>query len=101
MRYALGKHKKQKSKESLLVRKMEEFHYEEVPLAEMTLEDGVLRFPCPCGDLFELLLEDFIAGKDVAQCPTCSLTIKVLFSAEERRNFLASSGTGATCIAAA
>ncbi|KPA74053.1 hypothetical protein ABB37_09358 [Leptomonas pyrrhocoris] len=80
---------------------MEEFHYEEVQLSEMTLEDGVLRFPCPCGDLFELLLEDFIAGKDVAQCPTCSLTIKVLFSAEEKHCFLASSRTGATCVAVA
>ncbi|KAK7197700.1 CSL zinc finger containing protein [Novymonas esmeraldas] len=80
---------------------MEEFHYEEVQLSEMTLEDGVLRFPCPCGDLFELLLEDFIAGNDVAQCPTCSLTVKVLFTPEEKRHFLAQSSAGAVCAVAA
>ncbi|KAG5502044.1 hypothetical protein JKF63_04321 [Porcisia hertigi] len=80
---------------------MEEFHYEEVQLADMTLEDGVLRFPCPCGDLFELSLEDFIAGKDVAQCPTCSLTIKVLFTKEEKQCFLVlNSGFAASVVAA-
>lgn len=82
-------------------REMEEFHYEEVQLSEMTLEDGVLRFPCPCGDLFELLLEDFISGSDVAQCPTCSLTIKVLFSKEEKNHFLALNTVGDVCAAAA
>lgn len=80
---------------------MEEFHYEEVQLSEMTLEDGVLRFPCPCGDLFELLLEDFIAGNDVAQCPTCSLTVKVLFTKEEKSSFLPVNGAGVTCAVAA
>ncbi|CAJ1027437.1 CSL zinc finger containing protein, putative [Leishmania lindenbergi] len=80
---------------------MEEFHYEEVQLSEMTLEDGVLRFPCPCGDLFELLLEDFFAGNDVAQCPTCSLTIKVLFTKEEKSYFLAQNKVDAVCAVAA
>ncbi|KAG5499716.1 hypothetical protein JIQ42_05197 [Leishmania sp. Namibia] len=80
---------------------MEEFHYEEVQLSEMTLEDGMLRFPCPCGDLFELLLQDFIAGRDVAQCPTCSLTIKVLFTKDEKNDFLARNSVNAVCAVAA
>ncbi|KAG5502320.1 hypothetical protein GH5_05295 [Leishmania sp. Ghana 2012 LV757] len=80
---------------------MEEFHYEEVQLSEMTLEDGMLRFPCPCGDLFELLLQDFIAGSDVAQCPTCSLTIKVIFTKDEKNDFLARNSVTAFCAVAA
>lgn len=68
---------------SLYVNTMDEFHYEEVQLSEMMVDGDVLRFPCPCGDLFELSIEDFFSGVDVAQCPTCSLTIKVLFTERE------------------
>lgn len=67
---------------------MDQFHYEEVALGEMLLEEGVLRYPCPCGDLFELSLEEFASGADVAQCPTCSLTIHIVATAEERAGFL-------------
>jgi len=80
---------------------MEDFHYEEVQLSEMELVDGVLRFPCPCGDLFELALHDFIAGRNVAQCPTCSLTVKILCSAEERQEFIGRSRSAATCVVSA
>lgn len=75
---------------------MEAFHYEEVSITEMTVEGGKLTFPCPCGDIFELRLEDLAAGADVAQCPTCSLTLKVLFTAEERQRILSRSETALT-----
>lgn len=67
-----------------------EFHYEEVSLADMIVADEKdrLLFPCPCGDLFEISLDDFSKGGDVAQCPTCSLTIKVIFTVEEKEAFL-------------
>lgn len=66
------------------------YEYEEVPLCELTfdLAEQKLRYPCPCGDLFEMLLADLIGGKDIAQCPTCSLTIKVLYNESERLAFL-------------
>lgn len=81
---------------------MDSYHYEEVELSEMTVEDGKLRFPCPCGDLFELGLEEFAAGADIAQCPTCSLTIKILCSAAERAAFLSQLRSGsATCAVSA
>ena len=63
------------------------YHYDEVRLDEMEVDGEVLRHPCPCGDLFEMLLEDLAKGSDTAQCPTCSLTCKVLFTAEERSAF--------------
>ena len=69
---------------------MEHSHYEEVSLSEMTLsEDGAtLIYPCPCGDTFELDLAEFAAGSNIAQCPTCSLTILVVATVEERKLFL-------------
>ena len=65
-------------------------HYEEVSLAEMELSDdgATLLYPCPCGDTFELALSEFAEGADVAQCPTCSLTIQIKVSDDERRAFL-------------
>lgn len=67
-----------------------EFHYEEVPLADMIIseEKDRLLFPCPCGDLFEISLESFSKGGDIAQCPVCSLTIKIIFTADEKEAFL-------------
>eukprot|EP00796_Vickermania_ingenoplastis_P004015 gene4015-2869_t len=55
-----------------------DFHYEEVKLEDMIVaeEKNRLLYPCPCGDLFELFLDDFRKGGDVATCPTCSLTIR-------------------------
>lgn len=70
------------------------YEYEEVQLAELTYDgsDRKLRYPCPCGDLFEMQLDDLLSGKDIAQCPTCSLTIKVLYSSDDRDAFLAKHG---------
>lgn len=65
-------------------------HYEEIPFADMELSDDgtTLVYPCPCGDTFELALARFAEGADVAQCPTCSLTIQILVTDEERKAFL-------------
>lgn len=73
---------------------MDEFHYEEVALSDMVVEDNVLLYPCPCGDLFELDMDEFIAGANVAQCPTCSLTVRIIASAEERARFIAAFNGG-------
>jgi diphthamide biosynthesis protein 3 len=53
-------------------------HYESVNVLEMELEGDILTYPCPCGDIFELTVEAFLGGNNVAQCPTCSLTIQVI-----------------------
>lgn len=67
---------------------MDTFHYEEVHVSEMIIQDDKLIYPCPCGDVFELSVEDFKNGTDVAQCPTCSLTIKIVYVDGERDRFL-------------
>ncbi|CAM9223342.1 unnamed protein product [Discosporangium mesarthrocarpum] len=55
--------------------------YEEVPLVDMEYEDDVQMYfyECPCGDRFEISLEDLYDGEDIALCPSCTLRIKVLF----------------------
>lgn len=55
--------------------------YEEVALAEMTFEESeqMYYYECPCGDKFEISLEDLYDGEDIAPCPSCTLQIKVLF----------------------
>jgi diphthamide biosynthesis protein 3 len=59
--------------------------YEEVPLAKMTFneEEQLYTYSCPCGDVFEISLEELHDGEDVAPCPSCSLKIRVLFEESE------------------
>lgn len=55
--------------------------YEEVKLEEMTYdaEAQLYQYSCPCGDLFEIGLEDLWDGEDIALCPSCSLKLRVLY----------------------
>ncbi|CAM9793403.1 unnamed protein product [Phaeothamnion confervicola] len=55
--------------------------YEEVQLREMDWdEDAQMYFyTCPCGDKFEISLEDLYDGEDIAPCPSCTLRLRVLF----------------------
>ena len=56
--------------------------YEEVKLQDMTYNENeeLYQYTCPCGDLFEIGLEDLWDGEDIALCPSCSLKLKVLFT---------------------
>ena len=40
---------------------------------------GLYHYPCPCGDRFEIYVDDMRDGTDIAICPGCSLTIRVIF----------------------
>ncbi|CAM9332562.1 unnamed protein product [Ectocarpus sp. 12 AP-2014] len=59
--------------------------YEEVGLDEMMYNDSeqMYYYECPCGDKFEISLEDLYDGEDIAPCPSCTLQIKVLFEESE------------------
>ncbi|KAI9865523.1 MAG: Diphthamide biosynthesis protein 3 [Vezdaea acicularis] len=60
-------------------------YYDEIEIEDMTF-DSVLQlyhFPCPCGDRFEISIEDLKDGEDVAICPSCSLMIKVIFEVSD------------------
>lgn len=55
--------------------------YDEVELEDLTFHPELLlyTYPCPCGDQFEICLSDMRDGEEVAICPSCSLTIRVIF----------------------
>jgi diphthamide biosynthesis protein 3 len=83
--------------------------YEEVALSDMTYDpaEQLYTYLCPCGDLFEISLEDLHDGEDIAPCPSCTLKIRVLYSfealpplaGEEDGPASAAGGAGSTAVA--
>ncbi|RLN66222.1 hypothetical protein BBJ28_00016206 [Nothophytophthora sp. Chile5] len=59
--------------------------YDEVEIEDMEFnaEEQAYYYPCPCGDKFVIALEDLYDGEDIASCPSCSLTIRVVFDEDE------------------
>lgn len=56
--------------------------YDEVEIEDMTFDAarGLYHHPCPCGDRFEIALEDLLdEANDIAVCPSCSLMIRVIY----------------------
>lgn len=39
----------------------------------------IYTYPCPCGDKFEISIDDLRDGEEIAVCPSCSLMIRVIF----------------------
>ena len=48
---------------------LEDFEYDE--------DEETYYYPCPCGDRFAITKEDLEAGEEIAECPSCSLIVKV------------------------
>jgi diphthamide biosynthesis protein 3 len=59
--------------------------YEEVEIEDMTYDekDFSYTYPCPCGDLFRITLEELYDGEDIAKCPSCTLRIMVIYDEED------------------
>lgn len=59
--------------------------YDEVDIEEMEYDpvNEVFTYPCPCGDRFEIYLEELYNGEEIATCPSCSLIIKVNYVQED------------------
>jgi diphthamide biosynthesis protein 3 len=60
---------------------MAENIYDEIEIEDMTYDAtiGIYHYPCPCGDRFEITLDDLRDKEDIAVCPSCSLMIRVIF----------------------
>ena len=58
--------------------------YEEVQLSDMRFDEDqqTYFYECPCGDLFEIALEELHDGEDIALCPSCSLKLRVHYDEE-------------------
>lgn len=55
--------------------------YDEIEIEDMTFDDALQSYfyPCPCGDKFQIALDDLRDEQDIAVCPSCSLMIRVIF----------------------
>ncbi|KAL5460476.1 hypothetical protein EMCRGX_G033927 [Ephydatia muelleri] len=63
---------------------MSVFHDEvEIEDFEYDSETESYYYPCPCGDQFRISVEDLENGESVAQCPSCSLIVKVIYNLED------------------
>ncbi|KAI3386512.1 hypothetical protein SNEBB_001926 [Seison nebaliae] len=60
---------------------MVRFIHDEVEIEDMELDNErqIYTYPCPCGDIFEITVEELKNGEDIARCPSCSLIIKVIY----------------------
>ena len=55
--------------------------YDTIEIEDLDFEKSnkTFYYPCPCGDKFAITLKQIYAGYDIAECPSCSLQIKVVF----------------------
>ncbi|KFA81895.1 hypothetical protein S40288_01724 [Stachybotrys chartarum IBT 40288] len=59
--------------------------YDEIEIEDMTFDETLqlYHYPCPCGDRFQIALDDLRDEQDIAVCPSCSLMIRVIFDLED------------------
>lgn len=62
--------------------------YEEVTFSDLiqkTSDEGenYWYYDCPCGDIFTVTTALLLSGARIFECPTCSLRIRVIISAEQ------------------
>lgn len=56
--------------------------YAEIDIEDMEFDedDKIFTYPCPCGDRFEVSIDDLLEKTtDIATCPNCGLEIQVIF----------------------
>jgi len=58
--------------------------YDEIEIEDMEYneDERTFYYPCPCGDRFQITVEELEEGEDVGRCPSCTLTIRVIYSAD-------------------
>jgi diphthamide biosynthesis protein 3 len=60
--------------------------YDEIEIEDMTFDEAqqLYHYPCPCGDRFQIAIDDLRDEQDIAVCPSCSLMIRVIFDLVSR-----------------
>ncbi|GMM35630.1 Kti11 protein [Saccharomycopsis crataegensis] len=63
--------------------------YDQVEIEDFTFDPDtqLFSYPCPCGDKFQILLDDLQDGEDIAVCPTCSLMVQVIFDQDDLEEY--------------
>ena len=70
--------------------------YDEIEIEDLDYEEyeETFYYNCPCGDRFMITLEQLREGEDIAECPSCTLTIKIIFEEEDLDEFEGEMGSG-------
>eukprot|EP01115_Flamella_aegyptia_P009901 TRINITY_DN42848_c0_g2_i1.p1 TRINITY_DN42848_c0_g2~~TRINITY_DN42848_c0_g2_i1.p1 ORF type:complete len:88 (+),score=21.16 TRINITY_DN42848_c0_g2_i1:33-296(+) len=55
--------------------------YDEIEIEDMEYDEDLETFfyPCPCGDRFQITLEELQEGEEIGRCPSCTLIIRVIY----------------------
>lgn len=63
--------------------------YDEVEIQDLDFDAEIRMFyyPCPCGDKFQISLAEIGEGKVIAKCPSCSLTIRVVYDGSSYKEY--------------
>lgn len=58
--------------------------YDEIDIVDFKYHPETQQFsyPCPCGDIFLITLDDLKNGETIAKCVSCSLIVMIIY--EER-----------------
>lgn len=75
----------QRKRQKKMVDTSQERIYDEIEIEDMTYDPvtQLYTYPCPCGDRFEINIEDLRDGEEIAVCPSCSLMIRVIYEVED------------------
>ena len=57
------------------------FH-DEIEIEDFEWDGKFFTYPCPCGDEFQITMEDLENDEDIATCPSCSLIVRVIYDDE-------------------
>jgi len=59
--------------------------YDEIEIEDMDFDEteSVYTYPCPCGDRFQITMDELYDGEEIARCPSCSLIIRVIYDPED------------------
>lgn len=65
--------------------------YDEIEIEDMEFEAdiGTFFYDCPCGDRFQVTLDQLQGGEDIAECPSCTLQIRVIYQPEDLETYAA------------
>ncbi|KAK0389787.1 hypothetical protein NLU13_3360 [Sarocladium strictum] len=76
--------------------------YDEIEIEDMTFDESLqmYHYPCPCGDRFQIMLDDLRDEEDIAVCPSCSLMIRVIFDLDDLPKPPPSSGAAKVSVTA-
>jgi diphthamide biosynthesis protein 3 len=71
--------------------------YDEIEIEDMTFDETLqlYHYPCPCGDRFQISIDDLRDEEDIAVCPSCSLMIRVIFDLVSNHSIPHSTGGSA------